>query len=157
MGQPLYCSAADAGLWREAMVMAPPRRHDSAVFHASMAVQLSSTGISHHSLLPHILSIHLSAVNSSPRPRITPQSLISSSQLLRLSRDVHPCPAYAWLWQGLSDSHSISAATISCFPLSLQCFSSDSDNCPDVVIRPLLQFPHPPRVGPVLLTFPFSP
>ena len=26
--------------------------------------------------------------------------------------------------------------------LSLKCFSSDSDNCPDVGIRPLLQFPH---------------
>ena len=34
---------------------------------------------------------------------------------------------------------------ISCFTFSLKCFSSDSDNCPDVGIRPLLQFPHPPR------------
>ena len=41
---------------------------------------------------------------------------------------------------------------ISCFTLSLKCFSSDSDNCPDVGIGPLLQFPHPPRAGPVLLT-----
>ena len=41
---------------------------------------------------------------------------------------------------------------ISCFTLSLKCFSSDSDNCPGVGIRPLLQFPHPPRAGPVLLT-----
>ena len=31
---------------------------------------------------------------------------------------------------------------ISCFTLSLQCFSSDPDNCPSVGIRPLLQFPH---------------
>ena len=46
---------------------------------------------------------------------------------------------------------------ISCFSLSLKCFSSDSDNCPDVGIRPLLQFPHPPMAGPVLLTLPFSP
>ena len=30
---------------------------------------------------------------------------------------------------------------ISCFTLSLECFSSDSDNCPNVGIRPLLQFP----------------
>ena len=29
---------------------------------------------------------------------------------------------------------------ISCFTLSLKCFSSDSDNFPDVGIRPLLQF-----------------
>ena len=35
---------------------------------ASMAAWLSSTGISRHSLLPHIPSICLSAVNSSPHP-----------------------------------------------------------------------------------------
>ena len=46
---------------------------------------------------------------------------------------------------------------ISCFTLSLKCFSSDSDNCPDMGIGPLLQFPHPPRTGPVLLTLLFSP
>ena len=46
---------------------------------------------------------------------------------------------------------------ISCFTLSLKCFSSDSDNCPDVGIRPLLQFPHLLRAGPVLLTLLFSP
>ena len=33
----------------------------------------------------------------------------------------------------------------------------DSDNCPDVGIRPLLQFPHLLRAGPVLLTLLFSP
>ena len=46
---------------------------------------------------------------------------------------------------------------VSCFTLSLKYFSSDSDNCPDVGIRCLLQFPHPPRAGPVLLTLLFSP
>ena len=46
---------------------------------------------------------------------------------------------------------------ISCFTLGLKCFSFDSDNCPDVGIRLLLQFPHPPKVGPVLLTLLFSP
>ena len=46
---------------------------------------------------------------------------------------------------------------ISCFTLSLKCFSSDSDNCPDVGIGPLLQFPRPPRVVPVLLILLFSP
>ena len=46
-----------------------------------------------------------------------------------------------------------------CFTLSLKYFSSDSDNCPDVGIRPLLQFPHPLRAGPVLtlLFFPLFP
>ena len=46
---------------------------------------------------------------------------------------------------------------ISCFTLSLKCFSSDSDNCPDMGIGPLLQFPHPWRAGPVLRTLLFSP
>ena len=40
---------------------------------------------------------------------------------------------------------------INCFTLSLKCFSSDTDNCPAVGIGPLLQFPHPLRLGPVLL------
>ena len=31
MGQPFYCSAADSGMKREAMVMAPPTTRDSAV------------------------------------------------------------------------------------------------------------------------------
>ena len=41
---------------------------------------------------------------------------------------------------------------ISSFALSLKCFSSDSDNCPDVGIGPLLWFPHQLGAGPVLLT-----
>ena len=46
---------------------------------------------------------------------------------------------------------------ISCFSLSLKCFSSASDNCLDVGIGPLLQFPHPLRVGPAnILSFPPS-
>ena len=44
---------------------------------------------------------------------------------------------------------------ISCFTLSLKCFSSDSDNCPDVGIGPLLQCSHSLRAGPVLLTLLF--
>ena len=39
MGQPLYCSAADAGMWREAMVMAPSSTCDSGVspcFHGCL-------------------------------------------------------------------------------------------------------------------------
>ena len=46
---------------------------------------------------------------------------------------------------------------ISCFPLSLKCFSSDSDYCPNVGIGPLLQFLHLPRAGSVLLTLSFFP
>ena len=46
---------------------------------------------------------------------------------------------------------------ISCFTLSLKSFSSESDNCPDVGIGPLLQFSHQLRAGPVLLTLLFFP
>ena len=49
-----------------------------------MATWLSFTGMSHHNLLPPIPLIHLSTVNSSPRPGIAPQSLNSSFQLLCL-------------------------------------------------------------------------
>ena len=46
---------------------------------------------------------------------------------------------------------------ISCFTYCLKCFSSDSDSSPDVGIGPLLQFSHPPRAGPVLVTLLFFP
>ena len=74
---------------------------------ASMTSWLSSTGISYHNLLPHIPSIRLSTVNSSPPPGTGPQSLNSSSQLLHLPGDRHPCPGCVWRRQGLSVSHSI--------------------------------------------------
>ena len=145
MGQPLY-SSANAGLWgpwrcqvcrdtdylchrsygpirvfsQEAMVMAPSPMCDSAVSPCFMAAWPSSTGISYHSLLPHIPSICLSTVNSSPRPGIAPQSLNYSSQPLC-------CLEYIWLPQGLSDFIPFRLPQISCFPLSLKCFSSDSD------------------------------
>ena len=116
----------------------------------SMAAGISSTSISHHSLLPHIPSISLSAVNSSPRPGIAPQSLNSSFQPL--------CHlGYVWQQQGCLILITFRLPQMSCFAVSLKCFSSDSDNCPDVGIGPLLQFPHPPRVGPALLSLPFSP
>ena len=116
-----------------------------------------STDISHHDLLPHIPSIHLSTVNSSPHLGIAPQSLNSSSQLLPLPGNPHSCLGYVWLWQGLSVLIPFRLLQITCFTLSLKCFSSDSDSCPDLGIGPLLQFPHLPRTGPVLLTLLFSP
>ena len=121
-----------------------------------MAAWLSSTVITQNSLLPHIPSVHLSAVNS-PHPGIAPQSLSSSSQLLHLLGDLLPCPGYIWLWQELLILIVFRLPQISCFTLSLKYFSSDSDSCPDVGIGPLLQFPHPPRAGPVLVPLLFLP
>ena len=51
----------------------------------SMAAWFSATGISHHSLLPHILAGHLPTVNSRLCPGIAPQPRHPSSQRLCLS------------------------------------------------------------------------
>ena len=45
---------------------------------------------------------------------------------------------------------------ISCFTLSLKCFSYVPNNCPDMGIRPLIQFLHLPRAGPITLTLLFT-
>ena len=120
-----------------------------------MAAWLSSTSISHHSLIPHIPLIRLSTVNSSPRPGIVPQSLNSSSQLLHLPGDL--CVSRYGCGKDCLSLIPFRLPQISCFTFSLKCFSPDSDSCPDVEIGPLLQFPHPPRAGPVPLTLLFFP
>ena len=127
---------------------------DSAVLPCFHGCPLSSTGISHHSLLPHIPSIHLSTVNRSHHPGIAAQSLNSSSQWLYLLGDLLPCLGYVWLWQGLI-LIPFRLPQIGCFTLSLKFFSSHSDSCPNVGIGPLLQFPHLLRAGAVLLTLLF--
>ena len=97
--------------------------------------------ISHHDLLPHLLSFCLSTVNSSCSTGIAPQSLNSSSQPLPLPGDLVPaqhmygCGKYSLILIPFR------LPQISCFTLSLKCFSSDSDNFLDVGIGPLLQFP----------------
>ena len=105
--------------------------------------------------LPHIPSVHLFTVNSSPHPGVSPQSLHSSSQSLCLLGDLHPCLGYVCCGKDCLTLIPFMLPQISCFTLSLKCFSSDSDSCPDLEIRPLLQFPHLPRAGPVLLTLLF--
>ena len=64
---------------------------------AYVAAWFSSTGVSYHSLFPHTPSLHISAVNSSLRPVIVPESLNSSSQTLCLSGDTCPSLGYAQL------------------------------------------------------------
>ena len=83
---------------------------------------------------------------------IAPQSLHLSSQLLCFAGDQCSCPGmYGWGKYCLI-LIPFRLPLISGFTLSLRCFSSDSDSCPDVGIGALLQFSHPPRAGPVLLT-----
>ena len=113
--------------------------HMTQLHHlASLAVWLSSTGIFHHNLLPHIPWIHLSEVNSSAHPRFSPQSLNSSSQPLCLLGDLRPCQGYVWLCKDCLILIPFRLSQISCFTLSLKCFSSDSDDCSNVGIGPLL-------------------
>ena len=104
-----------------------------------MAAWLSSTGISHHDLLPHIPSIHLSTVNSSPQTGIAAQSLNSSSCLCPFQETHIPAQHMYGCGKDCLILIPFRLPQISCFTLSLKCFSSDSDNCPAVRIRPLLQ------------------
>ena len=112
MGQPLHCSPAPCWhVGREAMVMVPPPTHDSAVlpcFHGCPSFlhrHFQPQSPPSHPLNPSLCS------QNSPRPGVVLQPLKSSSQPLCLPGDLHPCPGYIWLWQGLSDSHFIQAAT----------------------------------------------
>ena len=59
MGQPLYCSAADADVWGEKGYAdgSSPLGVTQQYRLASMAAWLSSTGISLYNLVPHISSI----------------------------------------------------------------------------------------------------
>ena len=125
------------------MVMAPPLHGTQQCRPSSMAAWLSSTGTSHHSLLPHIPSTHLSAVNSSPHPGIAP------IPKLQLPAAV-PSRAPASLSGGTCGSSKdclilipFRLPQISCFPLSLTCFSSDSDNCPMWGLDPCFSSPTP--------------
>ena len=122
-----------------------------------MAAQLSSIGISHHNLSPPLPLICLFTVNSSPHPGITPHSPNASSKPLHLPGDPPTCRGMYGCDKDCLILIPFRLSQISCFILSLKCLSSDSDNCPSVGIGPLLQFPHLPRAGPVLLTLLFFP
>ena len=131
------------------MVMAPPPTRDSAVslcFHGCRAFLHRHFPPQSPPSHPLNLSLH-----SSPRPGIAPQSLNSSSQLLHIWRDQHSCLGYVGCNKDCLILFPFRLPQISCFTLSLKCFSSDSDDCPNVGIGPLRQFPHPLRALPVLL------
>ena len=122
-----------------------------------MAVWLSFTGISHHSLLPHIPLIRLSTVNSSPCCGIAPRSLNSSSSCCTFQGLYIPVRGKYGCGKDCLILILFRLPQISCFTLSLKCFSCYSDSCPDMGIGHLLQFPRPLRAGPVLLTLLFFP
>ena len=139
------------------MVMAPPPMHDSAVspcFQGCLAFlhrhfpPQSPPSQPLHLSLQSTAALALGLLHS---PKTV--SLNSSSKLLHLLGGCIPVQGMYGCGKDCLTLIPFRLPQISCFTLSLKCFSSDSDNCPDVGIRPLLQFPHLPRAGPVLLTF----
>ena len=145
---------------KEAMVMAPPPMHDSAVspcFHGCLAFL-------HRHFPPQ----------SPPSHPLDPSLYLTAAHALGLLHSPQtPAPNHC-AFQGtcvpVQGMYGCSKdclvlilfrlPQISCFALSLKCFSSDSDYCPNVRIRPLLHFPHLLKVGPfilILLFFPLVP
>ena len=122
-----------------------------------MAAWLSSTGISHHSLHAHISSLCLAqstaalALGSLHNPQAPAPSRCAFQGTCVPVWGMYGCGKDCLILIPFR------LPQISCFTLSLKCFSFDSDNCPTVGIGTLLQFSHPLRAGPVLLTLPFFP
>ena len=154
MGQPLYCSAADAGVWGE-------RGYGDG---STPYVWLNSIVF-----LPWMPGFPPPAFPTTISSLTCPWSISPQSTAALTLRLLHnaltPAPSHCTfqgtcvpLW-GIYDCGKdcliiipFRLPQISCFTLSLKCFSSDSDNFPDVGIRPLLQFPNPLRASPFLLT-----
>ena len=141
-----------------AVVMAPPPTHDSAVWPCF----LGCPAFLHRHFPPqsppsHPLNLSL---HSQQQPLPLDCSTIPKLQLPAHCAFQGTCIPVQGIYGCSKDCLILipfRLPQISCFTLSLKCFSSDSDSCPDVGIGPLLQFPNPPRAGPVLLTLLFSP
>ena len=155
MGQPLYCSAANVGVWRE-------RGYDGSTPYG---------GLSSIPLLPWLPGFPPQAfpplsppshpldpsLHSQQQPSLWDCPTIPKLQLPAAapSRGPAPLPGVCTAVARTVIFIPFRLPQISCFTLSLKSFSSDSDNCPAVGMGPLLQFPHTPRAPPVLLTFLF--
>ena len=127
--------------------MAPPLHMTPQYCLASMAAQLSSKGVRHHNLLPHIPSGHLPTVNDRPHSANALQFLSSSSQMPCVPGDLHPCLGYGGLQQGLSLwflPHSNCHRSVAALYNSPTLFPFVLNNCCAIGVWPLLQFPHPP-------------
>ena len=158
MGQPL-CSAADSGVWGErGYGDGSTPTWDSAVlpfFHGCLAFL-------HRHFPPQSPPSH-------PLGSISPQSTapLALGLLHNPQTPAPSCCTFQGKYVPVQGMYGCSKdflilipfrlPQISCFTPSLKSFSSDSDNCPNVGIGPLLQFPHLPRAGPVLLTLWFLP
>ena len=139
------------------MVITPPHMHDSAVspcFHGCLAF------LCRH-YLPQSPSLCPLGQSSFSQQQTSPLDF-STVSMLQLPIDV-PCMGPVSLSRACMTVARIICVIlilfrlpqISCFIFSLKCFCSNQNSCPDVGIGPLLQFPNPPRAGPVLLTILF--
>ena len=153
MGQPVYCSAASAGMWGD-------RGYGDGSSSIVLLPWLPG-------FPPQALSITISCLTS-PRS-VLPQSTAAltlkllhnpsapASSCCALQGTCFPVRGMYGCGKDCLILIPFRLSQISCFILSLKCFSSDSDNCLDVGIGPLLQFPHQLRAGPILLTLLFFP
>ena len=157
MGQPLYCSAAVTGV-RGERGCGDGSTHYAGLSSIALPPRLPS-------FPPQAIPITISSLTF--LQSISPHS--TTALTLGLLHTPHTpvlgCYAFqgtlipVWGMYGCNKDYMILILfrpQISCFTLSLKCFS-DSDNCPDVGIGPLLQFPHSPRAGPIFLTLLFLP
>ena len=158
MGQPLHCLAADAAKWGE-------RGYGDG---SNPYARLGSIA-----LLPWLPGFPPLAFPTTISSLTSPQSVsLQSTAALALGllhNPLTPAPSHCPFQDSISDQGMYGCGEvcltlipfrlpqINCFILSLKCFSSDSDNCPCMGMGPLLQFPHLPRAGPVLLTLLFFP
>ena len=126
----------------EAMVVAPPSVHDSAVspcFHGCLAFL-------HQHFPPRSPPSHPFnlSLRSQQQPSPWDCSTIPKLQLPVTAPSIYiPVQGMYGCGKDCLILVPFRLQQISCFTLHLKCFSSDSDNCPDVGIGPLLQFPHP--------------
>ena len=136
---------------REAMVMAPLPMHDSAVlpcFHGCLVFlhrHFPPQSPPSHPLDPSLQSTAAFALGLLISPQTPAPSHCTFQGIYIPVRGLYGCVKDCLILIPFR------LPQISCFTLSLKCFPSDSDNCPDVGIRPLLLFPHSQRAGPVLL------
>ena len=159
MDQPLYCSAADAGMWGERDYGTGSTRYAwprsitllpwlPAFLHRHFPSQSPSSP-------PLNPSLHSpqqpSPWDCSTIPKLQPPAALPSGWFVSLCQ---VCMAAA---RTVLILIPFRLPQISCFTLSLKHFSSDSDKCPNVGLGPLFQFPHLPKAGPVLLTLLFLP
>ena len=147
MGHPLFCSAAGAAVWGErGYCDGSTSSHDSAVspcFRGCLA-------FFHRNFPPKWSPSCPLGPSPSNQQKPLPWdcSTIPTLQLPVAEPFRGPVSPFGGMY-GCDKNYLIlipfRLSQISCFTLSIKCFSFEPDNCPDVRIGPLLQFLHPLR------------